>query len=135
MKYADILEEIERYDRMTSEEIQNDVKPIIKSYSKNILSYYLNVSPSHLFRICKKMFVDNNERLKYDMYVKIMAIQENPEKFAEYIQSHEKEIGATTRNKNNPQATSEQKRKYQHEYYLNVTKKKRQIQKLNRMQN
>lgn len=37
MNYIEIAKAIEEFDSMTSEEIQNNIKPIIKSYSKEFL--------------------------------------------------------------------------------------------------
>ena len=43
MEALEVLKEIQNFENMTSEEIQNILKPIIKSYDKDFLSEYLGV--------------------------------------------------------------------------------------------
>ena len=79
MNYLDIAKAIQDYDSMTSEEVQNNIKPIIKSYSKDFLSTYLGVSKENLYRMCKSLFVRNNEKIRFTTYIKIMSLGINPE--------------------------------------------------------
>ena len=74
MNYIEIAKAIEEFDSMTSEEIQNNIKPIIKSYSKEFLSEYLGVSKENLYRMCKSLFVRNNEKIRFTTYIKIMSL-------------------------------------------------------------
>lgn len=78
MNYIEIAKAIEEFDSMTSEEIQNNIKPIIKSYSKEFLSEYLGVSKENLYRMCKSLFVRNNEKIRFTTYIKIMSLGVNP---------------------------------------------------------
>ena len=71
MNYIEIAKAIEDFDSMTSEEIQNNIKLIIKSYSKEFLSEYLGVSKENLYRMCKSLFVRNNEKLDLQHILKL----------------------------------------------------------------
>lgn len=120
MEYNLILEAIKEYEKMTSEEIQKQIKPIIKSYDKNFLCSYLGVSKEHLYRICKKLFIENNERLQFTSYVKIMELGKNPDYIEKEYKIRQKRINKT------PEERKEALKKYQQKYYEEVTKKKRQ---------
>lgn len=48
MDYLEISKAIQEYEAMTSEEIQNELKPIIKSYDKDFLVSYLGTSKENL---------------------------------------------------------------------------------------
>ena len=80
MNYKEIEKEIQIFESMTSKEIQDKVKPIIKSYNRDFLSKYLGISKSHLYRMCKKLFVENNEKTEFTTYVKIMSLGINQHK-------------------------------------------------------
>lgn len=120
MEYLEILESIKEYETMTSEEIQNNVKPIIKSYDKDFLVEYLGVSKEHLYRICKKLFVENQERMQFTTYIKIMTLGANPDYVAKSYKSRKKRTNRT------PEERKEALKNYQRKYYEEVTKKKRQ---------
>lgn len=76
MEYKKIYKAITEYEKMTSLEIQEQIKPIIKSFDKDFLSEYLGVSKSHLFRMCKKLYVENGEKPLFTNYIKIMRLKE-----------------------------------------------------------
>ena len=80
MNYKEIEKEIKIFESMTSKEIQDKVKPIIKSYNRDFLSKHIGISKSHLYRMCKKLFVDNNEKIEFATYVKIMSLGINYKK-------------------------------------------------------
>lgn len=122
-KYLEILEEIKKYEALTSEEIQNEIKPIIKSYDKEFLSRYLGVSKEHLYRICKKLFVENNEKIQFTTYIKIVALGKNPDYIEKVYKARKKRINTT------PEERKETLKEYQKKYYKEVTKKKRQERK------
>lgn len=124
MDYETILEAIKQYDNMTSMEIQNQVKPIIKSYDKEFLCVYLGVSKEHLYRVCKKLFVENNEHLQFTTYIKIMQLGKNPD----YVEKEYK-VRKKCSNKT-PEERKEILKEYQRKYYEEVTKKKRKMAKL-----
>lgn len=75
MDYAKIYKAIQDYEKMSSLEIQEQIKPIIKYYDKDFLSEYLGVSKSHLFRMCKKLYVENEEKPLFTNYIKIMKLK------------------------------------------------------------
>ena len=100
---------------MTSEEIQNNIKPIIKSYSKEFLSEYLEVSKENLYRMCKSLFVKNNEKIRFTTYVKIMSLGINPKYNGKRFY----------RSRKTPEEIKTKQKEYQHRYYMEVTKKKR----------
>ena len=79
MNYAEIVEEIRKFELMTSQEVQDQVKPIIKSYNVDFLSEHLGVSKHQLYRLCKKLFVEKEEKTSFSLYVGIMALGINPE--------------------------------------------------------
>lgn len=120
MKYSEILEAIKEYEALTSEEIQSEIKPIIKSYDKEFLSSYLGVSKEHLYRICKKLFVENNERVQFTTYIKIVTLGKNPDYVEKIYKSRKKRVNTT------PEERKEALKEYQKKYYEEVTKKKRQ---------
>lgn len=125
MEYLKILEIIKEYEALTSEEIQNEIKPIIKSYDKEFLSSYLGVSKEHLYRICKKLFVENNERIQFTTYIKIMALGKNSDYLERVCKPRKKRVNTT------PEERKEALKEYQKKYYEEVTKKKRQEKKKN----
>ena len=93
---------------MSSLEIQNQIKPIIKSYGFKELSNMLNVSEGTLRRYCKKAMIENDERPKFDVYVRLLALGVNP---------------------NLQIKVKKDMKEYMHEYYLNVLKSKRRGQR------
>lgn len=115
MNYIEIAKAIEDFDSMTSEEIQNNIKPIIKSYSKEFLSEYLEVSKENLYRMCKSLFVKNNEKIRFTTYVKIMSLGINPKYNGKRFY----------RSRKTPEEIKTKQKEYQHRYYMEVTKKKR----------
>jgi hypothetical protein len=123
MKHLEILEAIKEFVTLTSEQIQNEIKPIIKSYDKEFLSSYLGVSKEHLYRICKRLFVENNERVQFTTYIKIVALGKNPYSVEKVYKPRKKRINTT------PEKRKEALRDYQKKYYEEVTKKKRQEKK------
>lgn len=74
MDYEMILNEINRFEKLTSQEIQDELVPIIKSYNINYLAGLINVSKSNLQRICKRLFVNKNGRISFELYVKLLAL-------------------------------------------------------------
>lgn len=135
MNYLDIAKAIEDYDSMTSEEVQNNIKPIIKSYSKDFLSTYLGVSKENLYRMCKSIFVRNNEKIRFTTYIKIVSLGINPEYYGKRIckpmakgarkNSKDENISICTRTRKTPEEIKAKQKEYQHRYYMEVTKKKR----------
>lgn len=123
MEYSLILEAIKEYDNMTSLEIQNQIKSIIKSYDKEFLAKYLDVSKEHLYRVCKKLFVENNERVQFTTYVKIMELGKNPDHKVRKYKEGQKRTNKT------PEERKAALKEYQQKYYKEVTKKKRQEKK------
>lgn len=123
MEHLKILEAIKEYEALTSEEIQNEIKPIIKSYDKEFLSNYLGVSKEHLYRICKRLFVENNERVQFTTYIKIVALGKNPYYVEKIYKPRKKRVNTT------PEERKEALKEYQKKYYKEVTKKKRQEKK------
>ena len=121
MNYIEIAKAIEDFDSMTSEEIQNNIKPIIKSYSKEFLSEYLGVSKENLYRMCKSLFVRNNEKIRFTTYIKIISLGKT---------SVQKSTGNNNdivhlRTRKTPEEIKAKQKEYQHRYYVEVTKKKR----------
>ena len=92
IEYSKILEAIEEYNNMTSLEVQEQLKPIIKSYPKEFLANYLGLSESHLFRMCKKLYVDNGEKPLFHNYIKIISLGINPLSKKEYKKIYYKGI-------------------------------------------
>lgn len=68
---------IEEYDKKTSLEVQNELVPIIKSFKKSFLEDYIGISKSYLYRICKNLYVRNNEKPNFDVYIRIKMLEEN----------------------------------------------------------
>lgn len=124
MEALEVLKEIQNFENMTSEEIQNILKPIIKSYDKDFLSEYLGVSKEHLYRICKKLFIENNERVQFTSFIKLVALEKNPA----YIDKPE--IRHKKRTLTTPEERKERVKQYQKKYYEEVTKLKRKQQKI-----
>ena len=135
MNYIEIVEAIEIYESMTSEEIQNDIKPIIKTYNKDFLSTYLKVSKENLYRMCKSLFVKNNEKIRFTTYVKIMSLGINREYNGKRAYKLRKSCECKSTGNNNdivhigsrktPEEIKAKQKEYQHRYYMEVTKKKR----------
>lgn len=135
MNYAEVAEMIENYNSMTSVEVQNNIKPIIKSYNKEFLSSYLGVSKENLYRMCKSLFVKNNEKIRFTTYVKIMSLGINPEYNGKRSYKLRKpRVQKPTGNNNDivhirtrktPEEIKAKQKEYQHRYYMEVTKKKR----------
>ena len=135
MNYIEIAKAIEDFDSMTSEEIQNNIKPIIKSYSKEFLSEYLMVSKENLYRMCKSLFVRNNEKIRFTTYIKIMSLGINPKYNGKrFYKSRKTSVQKSTGNNNDivhirtrktPEEIKAKQKEYQHRYYMEVTKKKR----------
>ena len=121
MEYLKILEAIKEYENMSSEEIQNNIKPIIKSYNTDFLSEHIGVSKENLYRICKKGFVEKQQRVQFTIYIKIMALGKNPN----YVEKTHK----PKQIKRTPEERKEALKIYQQRYYQEVTKKKRQEKK------
>lgn len=120
MKYSEILEVIKRYETMTSKEIQDELKPIIKSYDKEFLSKHLEMSKEQLYRICKRLFVENNERVQFTTYIKIVTLGKNPDYVEKVYKPRKKRVKRT------PEQRKIALKEYQKKYYEEVTKKKRQ---------
>lgn len=135
MNYIEIAKAIEDFDSMTSEEIQNNIKPIIKSYSKEFLSEYLGVSKENLYRMCKSLFVRNNEKIRFTTYIKIMSLGINPKYNGKrFYKLRKTSVQKSTGNNNDivhlrtrktPEEIKAKQKEYQHRYYVEVTKKKR----------
>lgn len=79
MDYTEIVKAIKEFEAMTSQEIQDQVKPIIKSYDIGFLSEHLGVSKAQLYRLCKKLFVERKEKTSFTLYAGIMALGINPD--------------------------------------------------------
>ena len=92
MNFKLILEAIKEYNSMTSLEVQEQIKPIIKSYPKDFLSNHLGLSESHLLRMCKKLYVDNGEKPLFHNYIKIMELGINPLSKEEYKKRYYEEL-------------------------------------------
>ena len=120
MKCSEILEAIKRYETMTSKEIQDELKPIIKSYDKEFLSKHLEMSKEQLYRICKRLFVENNERVQFTTYIKIVTLGKNPDYVEKVYKPRKKRVKRT------PEQRKIALKEYQKKYYEEVTKKKRQ---------
>lgn len=120
MKCSEILEVIKRYETMTSKEIQDELKPIIKSYDKEFLSKHLEMSKEQLYRICKRLFVENNERVQFTTYIKIVTLGKNPDYVEKVYKPRKKRVKRT------PEQRKIALKEYQKKYYEEVTKKKRQ---------
>lgn len=125
MKCSEILEVIKRYETMTSKEIQDELKPIIKSYDKEFLSKHLEMSKEQLYRICKRLFVENNERVQFTTYIKIVTLGKNPDYVEKVYKPRKKRVKRT------PEQRKIALKEYQKKYYEEVTKKKRQEKKEN----
>lgn len=80
MDYEMILDEIIKFENLTSQEIQDELVPIIKSYNIDFLSKLLNVSKDHIHRICKSLFVNKNERVSFKLYIKLLALGKTKDK-------------------------------------------------------
>ena len=65
------------YEKLTSLDIQNKLKPIIKHFGVNYLSECTGISKHYLHRICKKLFVENNEKVSFETYVRIVTMTRN----------------------------------------------------------
>lgn len=74
MDYEMILDEIIKFENLTSQEIQDELVPIIKSYDINFLSKLVNVSKDNIHRICKSLFVNKNQRVSFKLYIKLLAL-------------------------------------------------------------
>lgn len=78
--YEVILNEIEKYEALTNLEVQNQIKPIIKSWGAKYVSEQTNINISHIYWHCKKESLIKADKLDFDMYIKIMALGINPKK-------------------------------------------------------
>lgn len=74
MDYEMILDEIIKFENLTSQEIQDELVPIIKSYNIDFLSKLVNVSKDNIHRICKSLFVNKNQRVSFKLYIKLLAL-------------------------------------------------------------
>lgn len=125
MDYAMILEAINKYNSMTSVEIQNKLKPIIKTYNKDYLTERLGITKHYIYRISKKWFAEKGLRVNFELYLKIMAMGVNPD----YTGKRSYKTTGIKRSKKTPEEVAEARREYQRRYYAEVTKKKRAANK------
>lgn len=123
MDYEYIKKCIDDYDGMSPTDVQNQIKPIIKSYRVDDLAAMLGVSTELLYCFCKKQYVVNNKKPSFATYIEIMAVGVNPEC---------KCIDKSTwdgRSERVVKGTYADKKEYQHLYYMEVTKIKRRMKK------
>ena len=76
MEFTEILHMMHEYGRLTPEEVQNIIKPIIKGHEIDMLCCYLNRSKSHIYRMCKALYVRNGEKPPFEIYAKLIALKE-----------------------------------------------------------
>ena len=77
MDYKYICDMMEKYDAMSAEEVQKQIKPIIQSYDKTLLSEYTGIAKDTLYNLCKKVFVARGNKPSFILYTKIMNIGHN----------------------------------------------------------
>ena len=102
MNYKLIYDAVMEYEKMTPLEIQEQIKPIIKSYKRKVLADKLGISESALCLYCKNPFVKDGRKPGFVTYIKIMSIGINETPIVK-----------------------ETLKEYRHRYYIEVTKKKR----------
>ena len=79
MNYVNTYKALMEYNNMSSKEVQDILKPIIKKYNKHFLSEYLGISESVLYRLCKKLFVENNEKPSFEIFITIVMMDKKPQ--------------------------------------------------------
>lgn len=126
MNYKSIQAAIEVYERMSAQEVQDQVKPIIKSYDKEVLAKKLGLSENTLYQYCKTWFVEEGKKPDFTAYIGIMALGMNPEK---RIRSRKCRTYQRHSQCKDPEKIKQSLKEYQHRYYLEVTKKKRAEEK------
>lgn len=116
------VELIEYYQKLTPQEIQDQIKPIIQSYRRKKLAKVLGVSVHVLYQYCKQIFVKQGGRPDFTIYAKIMALGPNPDA-----------VSCKLRTCNKPRQRNKEvqisQKEYQHKYYLDVTKPKRALKR------
>lgn len=134
-----------KYENMTPEEIQKEIVPIIKSYSKDYIATKLNISKECLYTYCKKVFINKNKKPRFDIYIRLVSLGVNDgtyekqkhgrkgfsiEEKEKRIKKYEEEIAQ--RKKDRHEKSVLHNKEYQHRYYMEVTKKKRELEKKQR---
>lgn len=110
--FKKVMEEIEKYDGMDNSQIQQDLMPIISTYNVKSLADYTGISTHTLYYICRKAFARGETSISFTTYAKLMAFWEK-----------DKGLGKLARLKSKRQKAD--RKQYQHEYYVNVTREKR----------
>lgn len=140
MDFKIIAEAISEYNSLDPNDVHNQIVPIIKSYDKNTLSSLVGLSEQALYAYCKSWYVAAGKKPPFEIYVKLMSFGINPE---HKIYNGGKPVirkGAGRKKKPSPEdeilkiiysehrkeEQAEKRAKYQHDYYMRVTKKKRQ---------
>ena len=79
MDYAKILKAIKAYNAMTPAEVQETIKPIIKSWNVEFLAEKLGITPSAIYQMCKKCYVVRGMKPNFESYVILMNLGTSPE--------------------------------------------------------
>ena len=139
MDYKEIQKAIVEYNNMSSQDVQEQIKPIIKSYNRKDLATKLGISKEALYTYCKTWFAKEDKKPQFAIYIGIMALGESKEPVknnrGRKTLSETKRIQKTQTRKEKEQNKAVQKEKlkeYQHKYYMEVTKKKRAEKRMKR---
>lgn len=79
MNYAEILKAIKAYNAMTPEDVQETIKPIIKSWDIEFLAERLNITSGAIYQMNKKCYVARGMKPTFEHYASLMNLGVNPE--------------------------------------------------------
>lgn len=134
MDYERINEAIAEYNNLSPYEIQGQVKPIIQSYPIKVLSGQTGISENTLYQYCKRLFAEAGKKPGFTAYIAIMSSG----MYGGKKQGRGRPVGSKNKagrkkasRRGRPRTgmserAKENYKRYQHEYYMRVTKKKRE---------
>ena len=128
MDYKEIVEIIDEYYAKTTDEIRKELQTIARTYLFHSGDLQAFCDKLHVSKHTVYMITKNNHtyRPSFEVYVRIKSIGQNPD-----FDSRSEKPKATAR----CSKSEEDVRAYQHNYYMEVTKKKRAEKKLEESKN
>lgn len=116
-----VLKAINDYEKLSIEEVREQVKPIIKSHNKTYLSNYTGVCEATLRYFCDER--KKTAKLRFDVYVKLMALGVKEKKSRRQRKKVTEEEWAERK-----QRSKEKRREYQRLYHQKYREKKKKAQ-------
>lgn len=77
MNYEEIIKAMDDYDKLTPAEVQEAIRPIIKSHNVEDISEKIGVAVGSVYQWNKRHYVEVGMKPKFEHYVRIMALGVN----------------------------------------------------------